>query len=265
MRAEIEARIAWRRRSGPRLRPTVFVVGAQKAGTTSLHAALASHPRFAMPIVKEIHYFDLAARRGRGWYEAHFPEARGGAGSVLTADATPYYLFHPEVAARLRAYAPEARIIGLLREPARRAWSHYAHERARGYEPLAPEAAFAAEPARVPAPHETVGNTTAARFAHQHHAYCARGEYDRQIARWASLFPAAQLLWLNADTMFADPAATLARVAAFLDIEPFAGGRLPIRNAGDDAAPPPALAGWLNERFAGTRARLAAEHGIAWP
>ena len=43
------------------MKPEFICIGAQKAGTTWLHANLQRHPDFAMPPVKELHYFDRAS------------------------------------------------------------------------------------------------------------------------------------------------------------------------------------------------------------
>ena len=90
-----------------------------------LHRDLVQHPLVCRPIEKEIHYFDTSYGRGEAWYNAHFPSLSETAATpgAITLDASPYYLFHPDVAGRLKAYAPDARIIILLREPVGRAWS----------------------------------------------------------------------------------------------------------------------------------------------
>jgi hypothetical protein len=257
-----ETKLAGRRlRGGARLRPSFFIVGAQKAGTTALFDHLARHPDVAAPLAKEVHYFDVAAHRGAGWYEAHFPLIDGAAAGPheparLTFDASPYYLFHPAVAERLRRYAPDARIIALLRDPAARAWSHYWHEWSRGYEQLEPMAAFEAEAERVPDPHDHVGPSLGERFAHQHFSYLARSEYDRQLERWRSVFPAEQILCLRSEDLFADPAATLGQVAAFLNLSPFDPSSFRALNTGDYDNPPPDVRDWLNSRLAASQTSL---------
>lgn len=269
----LEAKLAARRLGAARRRPSVFIIGVQKAGTTTLFGELAKHPQVLPPLVKEVHYFDVAAERGDGWYGAHFPteaearavEDRTGA-PVLTFDDTPYYIFQPEVTARLLSYAPDARVIAVLRDPVARAWSHYWHEHARGFEPLPPLEAFAAEAERVPDPHVRVGDTAAARFAHQHYSYCARGEYDLQLARWKAAMPAERLLCLRSEALFADPAATLARVADFLGLPPFPDAPGRALNTGRYEQPPAEVMEVLRGRLAGSMARTAAMLGpeFAW-
>jgi hypothetical protein len=106
------------------------LIGAMRAGTTSLFESLVRHPEIRSPSRKEIHFFDLHFHRGANWYRAFFPLRR----STLTLDASPSYLTHPEVAQRAFELIPAARIVVLVRDPAERAWSHYRHRRGKGIE-----------------------------------------------------------------------------------------------------------------------------------
>lgn len=271
--ARLEALLAIRR--GDRLSPQIFIVGAQKAGTTSLFRDLASHPQIIAPVAKEVHQFDRHHMRPAENYLAHFPSLRDAedrrrqvGAPVMTMDCTPYYLMHPDAAARISAFCPEAKIIVMLRDPCARAWSHYWHEVARGFETLEPEAAFAAEPERIVEPHDRVGPSRQARFAHQHYSYCARSEYDVQISRWQALFRHDQLLYIATERYQADPTAERDRIAAFLAIEPFARTQDQRKlNEGRYPAPAPALAAWLNQRLHRSRERTRAMLGpdFAWP
>src|SRR5262245_19881829 len=60
-----------------RMLPELVILGAQKAGTTSLFNYLSQHPRVRPPIKKEVHYFDLNYAKGLEWYQAHFPTLAG--------------------------------------------------------------------------------------------------------------------------------------------------------------------------------------------
>ena len=95
---------------------------------------------------KELQFFSLHFGRGTRWYRAHFPPAAAGRRSF---EASPYYLFHPSVPARVAATLPQARFVALLRDPVERAYSHYLHTRAYGVEPLGFAEALAAEPGRL--------------------------------------------------------------------------------------------------------------------
>ena len=127
-------RVELRWRMGqPRALPDAVILGAQKSGTSSLHNYLVQQPGVIEPLRKEVHYFDVNFGRGESWYRAHFGRL-GEPG--LNLDSSPYYLFHPAVPTRMRALLPDAKLIVLLRDPVRRAYSHYWHERDKGRETL---------------------------------------------------------------------------------------------------------------------------------
>jgi len=273
-RIGLAASLAARRLAGPRMRPSLFIIGAQKAGTTSLHGHLARHPQVLPPLVKEVHYFDVAAQRSTAWYGAHFPtaaEADAAADAtglpVLTFDTTPYYIFHPHVADRVADFADDAKIIAVLRDPVARAWSHYWHEWGRGFERLEPLAALEAEQGRLPDPHHRIGDSPRDRFMHQHYSYCARSEYAPQIARWQARFGADRVLCIKSERLFAEPGAVLGEVADFLGIAPFAATKPRALNTGDYDPPPPAAEAWLKQRLAAPAEAVRAllGDGFQWP
>ena len=54
-------------------------------------------------------------------------------------------------------------------------------------------------------------------FAHQHHAYLARGRYAEQLEAWFRHFRRDQFLILASEHFYADPAGSVRQAAAFLD------------------------------------------------
>lgn len=109
-------------------KPDFMIIGAQKCGTSSLHHYLSQHPRVIGSQPKELHFFDSAERMERNgfeWYESHFSGPRSG----LYFESTPTYLYHPGVPERLHAYAPDLKMVVLLRDPVRRSYSAYNHYR----------------------------------------------------------------------------------------------------------------------------------------
>src|SRR5687767_9924905 len=110
--------------AGLRLMPAFLIIGAERAGTTSLYRYLVEHPQ-VMPLTlrrKGAHYFDTNFDKGIRWYRGHFPSElaarsrsrRTGGVRVITGEACPYYAFHPLVPGRARALLPDARIILML-------------------------------------------------------------------------------------------------------------------------------------------------------
>jgi hypothetical protein len=250
-----------RRMSEPRSLPQAVILGAQKSGTSSLHYYLVQHPGVIAPLRKEVHYFDLNHGRGEAWYRAHFGRV-GEPG--LNLDSSPYYLFHPAVPARLHALLPDARLVVLLRDPVRRAYSHYWHERDKGRETLPFEDAIAAETGRIEADHEQLANgALEVSTAHQHFSYLARGRYAEQLERWLALYPRERLLALRFEDLVRDPLAVLNATLGFLGLDPAGSVRLEARNTRRYPPLAESTAMRLREYFEPHNARLEALLGRA--
>lgn len=107
--------------------PNFLIVGAMKAGTTSLYHYIRTHPAVFMPRPKEINFFNRHWEEGREWYESHF-EGHDEVGAV--GEASPNYAkahFWPATAGRMARIIPSARLIYVLREPVDRMRSQYQH------------------------------------------------------------------------------------------------------------------------------------------
>lgn len=279
MRAADVLPAAWRALSSPmRVLPDFVVIGTQKGGTSSLYEYLIRHPRITSAFVKEVHYFSgsmgrkgdlpgriadrLGARTGLV-YRAHFPsvvyrrysDRRGG--RILTGEATPYYLFHPAVPARMRKLLPEAKLIVLLRDPVSRAYSHYHHEKRLGREKLTFEEAVEREEPRLAADEKKIfAHPPRYSFPHHHYSYLARGLYFQQIARWREHFPESRFLVLKSEDFFTDPASALERVQNFLGLPVVPGGEYGRYNEGNYPPMSKSMREWLDDYYGSHNERL---------
>jgi hypothetical protein len=206
-----------------RLLPDFLIIGAQRSGTTFLYNNLARQSCIAPALTKEVHFFDVRFEKGARWYRAYFPlRMRAAAERIrrrpyLTGEASPYYLFHLHVPSRVASILPDIKLIALLRNPVDRAYSHYQHERRRGFETLSFEEAIAQESARIePEIERMLMDEQYNSYNHQHYSYLARGIYVDQLERWMRVFPREQLLILISEQLYAEPAATVAQVMRFL-------------------------------------------------
>lgn len=196
--------------------PEFLIIGAQKAGTTSLHAYLCEQAAVVPPSTKEVHYFDNAYPCGSGWYRAHFQRRREG---TITGEATPYYLFHPAVPERVARDLPGCRLVVLLRDPIYRAYSQHHHECVLGFEDLPFEEAVESEPGRLAGEEQRLLTEPGYRsFSHQHHSYIARGRYAEQLERWFAAFDRNRILILSAEDLFADPERLVSQVQDFIGV-----------------------------------------------
>lgn len=197
-RVERRYRSATRRpphlKSGWTTGPPDFVgVGAQKAGTSWWHAALATHPRVHQPRTapKEHAFFGRFAERpfterDAELYHWEFPRPPG----ALAGEWTPRYMFDFWTPPLLARAAPEARILVLLRDPVER---YRSSVRA-----------------------QLVGGGNVAVIASE--AY-ARGFYFEQLSRLLEHVPREQLLVLQYEQCRADPRGELGRTFAFLGLD----------------------------------------------
>ncbi len=216
-------RVGYRLRPGPRELPRYFIVGAKRAGTTSLDEYIKAHPLVLRGLVeKGCRYYDVNFERGPEWYrhqllpvgEVDRLERKLGHRPIL-GESSPYYAYHPDSPARIAADVPDARLIFLLRDPVERAWSHYRYEVARGFESLDFEAAFAAEAARL-----ADSDPVTREHNRRHFSYAGRSRYGEQLVRLRSHFAAEQILVIESEQLFAAPHTTMADVFAHLSLEP---------------------------------------------
>jgi hypothetical protein len=202
--------------------PDFLVIGAPKAGTTALHAALARHPRLFMSAVKEPKFFlsggpppakggpgDALTYREHIWrrpeYEALFDAAPPGA---LRGESTPLYLYDRAAMRRISQTLPGARLIVIVRDPVERAHSNWTHLWSAGLEPVGDFVRACAEEER----------RIAAGWASFWH-YTGLGRYGEQLEYVFRLFPREQVLVLRYRRLVDEPARTLDRICAFLGVE----------------------------------------------
>jgi len=204
---------------GDRRIPNLLVIGTQKGGTSTLHECLSGHPEVFMTAVKELHHF-YNQDHDQDWLRGHFQDAKA-LQARWRGESTPYYLFHPQVPARVARELPGLRCIALLRDPAERAWSHYKMMRRLGLEDAATfEEALELESARLAGDEaKLVADPAHWSGAHMRHSYLARGFYHPQLCHWLRFVPANNLLVIRSEIFFNDPVCALESVAAFLGVE----------------------------------------------
>jgi len=179
--------------------PNFLVIGAMKAGTTSLHRYLREHPQVFMPEEKELHFFVAEKRwgRGRSWYEAQFA---GAGDAIAVGEASPTYTMYPEftgVPDRIEALLPEARLVYAVRHPIERMRSHYLHEVEKGRERAPIGRALVSDP-----------------------QYLDASRYAMQLEQYLDRFSARRILVITAEQLRDERARTVAKLLAFLGVDP---------------------------------------------
>jgi hypothetical protein len=187
--------------------PTFFIIGAGKAGTTSLHYYLDLHPEIQMSAIKEPNFFldresdktyPVGTITSLDEYERLFDPA-----SAVRGEASPSYTSHPirpRVPERIKALVPNARFIYLVRDPVARTISHHQHLVAIGKErrPLHEALRDLSDPFALP---ETCYSL-----------------YAWQIEQYLRLFPPDRMLVVDSAAFLTDRRGTLKRIFAFLSV-----------------------------------------------
>lgn len=178
--------------------PNFLIIGAMKAGTTTLYDDLCRFSSVYMPPEKEpegLLQADEPAQLRR--YERCFSAAKAG---QLVGEASTAYAKRPEhegvAETAARILGRDLKVIYLMRDPVRRIVSQYQHEVGLGLEQRPISTAVREDP-----------------------RYVAFSRYGYQIEPWLDVFGAEQICLLNFEAYVARRSETLARVAAFLGID----------------------------------------------
>lgn len=200
-----------------RMKPKLVIVGAQKAGTTTLFDVLAQHPRIIAPHLKEISFFsdDEAYAKGMEGYWSRFPRKSLLSGYRITFEASPMYLFHPLAAERIARHLPKALCLAVLRDPVERAYSawnmyHQFRNKARHaylYDPRTFE--------------EAVADEMAGKKERRARMYLQRSLYAPQLERYLVHVGSDRLMVKGFGQLKRDAHGLLAEVLAYLSLDPF--------------------------------------------
>jgi hypothetical protein len=219
-----------------RMLPDFVILGAAKAGTTSLYGWLSNHPFVAPATHKEVHYFDYNYYRRQDWYRKHFPlEAERTAFAethgrpFITGEASPPYLSHYWAPQRLASLLPEAKLLVALRNPVDRAYSQFQMSRREGEEPLESfdEAVMAEEERLAPERARAFADERYNSWAIGCWSYLMRSRYAEQVERWLALFPREQFHFVTLEDLSREPQRALDAVHEFLGLPPHSYGDLP--------------------------------------
>jgi hypothetical protein len=180
--------------------PNVFIIGAAKCGTTSLHHYLDQHPDISMSKDKEPGVFS----------EPRWIERRDSYEGILDCSA-PYrgesstsYTRYPvegDAAARIHAAVPDAKLIYLVREPIERTISDYVHHVALGHEQRSLDEALRD-------------------YTNPQNYYVTSSRYAFQVGRYLEHFPASSLLVLDQGDLLRRRAETMREVFSFIGVDP---------------------------------------------
>jgi hypothetical protein len=225
-----------------RISPNFFLVGAAKAGTTSLCEYLDQHPEIYMSPIKEPCFFADEVRPEhlsrdvlpvfyrdqealRKYLDGPMTERRPGAAVLdwesyiglfqaaharqkVVGEASVIYLWSPTAAANIAARIPGARILMVLRDPVDRLFSQYLDNLTSGQ-------------VRV-----SFRDYIEAALRHRsgllgiYRPSLEFGEYCEQVKRYLRLFPRERIHIVLYDDFRQSPAECLSGIFRFLDVDP---------------------------------------------
>jgi hypothetical protein len=196
--------------------PNLFILGAMKAGTTSLFQILHQQSEIYMAFVKEPLFFsrDDYYARGLDWYTDTFFSLAGA--QRFRGEATPHYLYWAEkVAPRIfecmRNISPKFIIV--FRDPVFRAYSHYWNMIDQGKETLSFKKALETETERLHINDRELRDAGSLLYG-----YKKGGMYASQLKTFLDYFPKQDFYFLLHEDLSTDNARLQAEICNFLGI-----------------------------------------------
>lgn len=207
--------------------PNFLIIGAMKAGTTSVYRYLRQHPQIYMSPKKEPEFFDLEGReldfdgpegkeRVRRDMERIHPTTIEGYrelfrdvdGEKAVGEASQVYMYSRQAPERIKHHVPDAKMIAILRNPVERAHSAFSYLTLGGREPITDfSTALRAEEARV------AGN-----WKWVYH-YKSLGFYHEQLSRYLQMFDRDRIQIHLYDDLHRDMPGVMKSIFRFLEVD----------------------------------------------
>lgn len=220
--------------------PDFIIIGAAKAGTTSLYKQLSAHPGLFLSTPKEPEFFARDDRFAAG-IDSYAKLFAGARPDQLCGEASTLYSLSPlfpQTAARMAAAVPGVKLIYMLREPVSRAYSYYV-QLTKNYQNASrdyrvhrrfEECLF---PERFPAraPREKFLASFDSHLPDLPELMLGGSRYADQIAAYLAHFSRDQILFVTFEEFLSDRAAVVGRICAFLGVDPAGIARAPAARA----------------------------------
>lgn len=187
-----------------------LIIGAQKAGTTSLHHYLMQHPDLFLPEAKDLQFFLNAGsyevkERDFDLYYSKIDQEK------LIGGSQVQLMYFPESANRLFEYNSDMKLIAVLRNPIERAYSAYWYAKRKAWEISESfEIAINKEADRLKGEFREQADLT----------YLSHGIYEKQIDNLMSIFPSSNLYIGLFDDLKNNPKQFVADIFSWLGVDP---------------------------------------------
>lgn len=207
--------------------PNCYMVGAAKAGSTSVYEYFSAHPDIYVPPRKELHYFSapelLARTKGPGDDQAvaeicsnedEYLDYYTSVSQSVVADVSPSYLYHFQAASKIKLCSPDSKVIIFLRNPVSKARSQYLHLLRGGREKESFEKGILAEPQRIKEHWNDMWH------------YIESSRYSRMVSEYLEVFGRAKVKIVLFEDFRESPESTFRDICDFLGIEFYANNQV---------------------------------------
>lgn len=195
--------------------PDFMIIGAAKAGTTSLFQYLSQHPDILPSKNKEPKFFAMGnQKKGLNEYLKNFPlknEAEG----KLTFEATPTYLYLERAPKQISHFFKDQKYIVILRDPVERAYSHWNFFHTS---PYAEKVNLVDNRSFEEAVHDELNPDVK---VHKYKKYIKKGMYAEQLQNWFSYIDRDRFLILDTHDLKTNPKLVLNDITEYLCLPPF--------------------------------------------
>ena len=182
--------------------PQALIIGVMKCGTETITTFLAIHPDIAMQLkVEAVQFFDRNHGKGNEWYRNQMPCSSEG---QITIEKSPQYITSPYAPKRVHKMDKNMKLILSIREPIKRAISHYEH-------------VSHWQPDKFPDTFEKTAINPLGGI-HGEHEALQRSMYSVQLKRWLNYFKMDQIHIVDGDNFKLHPAEELNKIEKFLGI-----------------------------------------------
>jgi len=188
-------------------KPNLFIIGAPKSGTTLLYNKLKNHPELFFPKIKELNYFSYEYLNKYSYYKdfkiksekKYLSFFKNGYNKKYLIDASvSYFTFH-DIPNKIKKFNPEAKFIIMVRNPYKRAHSHYLMDKRMGYADNS-LLHYLKEPTSF-----------------HYRQYIFNSQYEKQYKNYEKIFESKKILILELENIHKD----YKKIFSFLKIKPF--------------------------------------------
>lgn len=199
-----------------------FCIGAQKAGTTTLHNILIQHPEIYLPPKKEAHFFDINERyeRGLDYYFSNFFNTYNG--EKIVGNINPNLEIDNRSLDRIiHSFGKNVKIIFIMRDPVNRAYSHYLMTHRRGYEKLSFLEALDQEPNRLENPkfYKNYRTNEIGHYEKNNFGYIHRSQYLKKIEYLHQILPKKNIKLIVFENFISEKKKYTNEILDFIEVE----------------------------------------------